>query len=261
MNMAGFNRSFALFLVAIFATSTLTIVNPVCAQSTPKPSVPVFSVQYVDNSYDVPQSVSPSTNPYTGEATSTIIPGYHVDNKTIELKIMNQPFSSGNDQINHLYYNVRIKGHYAQNWTTVYNPDNGFILQDSNAAYTIITNPPYSLGEDILRGGQVDFQVEAMIGYVSRDGGVMFAPWFFDGQTSGWSNTQTLTIPASESARTQSPSVSPTTSTAIPTAATGAQGPVLFGLGWFEVVVVALLGVVAVLLVLVVVFLRKKSAR
>ena len=43
--------------------------------------------------------------------------------------------------------------------------------------------------------GQVDFQVEAMIGYRDRgvfSGGMM--PYVFKGERSGWSNTQSITI-------------------------------------------------------------------
>lgn len=45
---------------------------------------------------------------------------------------------------------------------------------------------------------KIDFQVEAMIGYLSRIyDPYNFNPWTFTGQTSDWSNTQIITISAS----------------------------------------------------------------
>jgi hypothetical protein len=159
--MTGSNRWLSLSLLAVFAVIGLLTVNlSVCAQTTPKPSIPEFTLRYSGNSYDVPPRPSTSTNPYTGEITNTTISGYHVDNRTIELAIKNQPFSSyeKNGMIINFYYNVRVKGHYAQNWTNLYSPDNGFIVQDLNSAYTKISDLPYSFGEDILRGVKLTFK-------------------------------------------------------------------------------------------------------
>jgi hypothetical protein len=72
---------------------------------------------------------------------------------------------------------------------------------------------------DVPSGGQVDFQVEAMIGYVYRsydpnatDPFGMF-PWVFAGETSGWSSTQTVTIPVSSTpSPSPTPSIEPTQS-------------------------------------------------
>jgi hypothetical protein len=226
------------------------MVKPASSEVT-KPSVPEFTLRYVDNSFDVPPSTSASTNPYTGETSNITTAGHYVENRTIELTIKNQPFTSyeSNGQIINFYYNVRIKGYYAQNWTTVYNPDSDFIIQDSNYSYTKISDFPYSFGEDLLQGGQVDFQVEALIGSVNRDASQSLAPWVFDGQTSGWSNTQTVTIPAS------APTATPNTSTF------DAGSSVLLGLDWVGIAIVALLGVVAVLLVFLFVFQRKRNMK
>ena len=46
--------------------------------------------------------------------------------------------------------------------------------------------------------GQVDFQVQAMIGYRTRSLAWLYGrqglPYVFEGESSGWSETQTLTI-------------------------------------------------------------------
>jgi hypothetical protein len=71
------------------------------------------------------------------------------------------------------------------------------------------------MGIRVLAGSQTDIQVEAMIGYVHRVIEGNSAPWVFTGETSGWSETQTISIPANTplnptSTPPTSPSQSPT---------------------------------------------------
>jgi hypothetical protein len=175
--------------------SSLVMVGSVFAQSIPTPSVPEFSLRFVDASYDVPTTYT--IDDYTGQNITH--PGYHVENRTIEVRIKNQPFTSyeSNGQIINCYLNVRIKGSYAENWTTIYGPGLGYLTQ-SKSDYTQVS---YSLDEyeypfwdNLNEGGTVDFQVEALIGSVHRDASIPWAPWVFEGEVSGWSNTQTITI-------------------------------------------------------------------
>ena len=49
------NRCATLLLVAVLILSSLIIVGSAFAQSIPKPSVPEFTVKYIDSSYYVPQ--------------------------------------------------------------------------------------------------------------------------------------------------------------------------------------------------------------
>ncbi len=172
------------------------MVESAFAQTIPKPSVPEFTAKYVDRSYTVPASTT--IDPYTGQNVTN--PSYYVENRTFEIAIKNQPFAPYDDNSTGaqwkitLMYQIRTRGHFAQNWTNLYSVDNGF-LPASNTGYTTVS---YSLGEGPVWGNlqanaQVDFQVEAMIGYVHRTIG--FASWFFTGESSGWSNTQTITIP------------------------------------------------------------------
>ncbi len=259
--MASFNRSLSLFFVVILAVSSLIAISPAFAQSIPKPSVPQFTAKLVDLSYNAPTTTS--TNQYTGQTITN--QGHRVENRTIQITIKNQPFTSyiSNGQNISFYLNVREKGHYEteDNWINIYTADNHY-TSESNVDYTTLTYsldqsiPPW-LNNNILSGGQLDFQVEALIGYVGRGSG--FASWYFSGEESGWSTTQTVDIPANEPTANPRTSLSPTTSaTTVPS---GSQTPVLFGLDWLQVVAVTLLVVIAVLLGLVVVYLRKRSLK
>ena len=204
--MGSTGKTFTLFLIIIVAVSCLTLlmVKPASAQTIPQPSVPQFTVKYVDLSYDVPTTTS--IDQYNGQTITN--QGYHVENRTIQLIIKNQPFTSYiQDRENmSFYYNVREKGAYAENWTTLFRPDNYYYWTQSNTGYTTFVYlidqnaPPF--WDELVSGGTVDFQVQAMIGYASRTIG--FASWYFNGTESDWSPTQTVAIPAS--------SISPTPS-------------------------------------------------
>ena len=114
------------------------------------------TLRYVDHSYDVPPKTTSTTDPYTNETTTTTIPGYHVENKTVEAVIKNNLGAS--------YYNFRYKGHYAEDWS--YYPfrpsSNGYSLADSffvpckasDSGYTVIAMT--FLPKSIPAGGQVD---------------------------------------------------------------------------------------------------------
>jgi hypothetical protein len=163
-------------------------------------------VQFVDNSYDVPTTYS--FDPYTGQQITN--QGHHVENKSIEVKIKNQPFQTFKNEYGqtiNLFYNIRIKGYLEENWTEVYRPVYGFPRQSIDSEYTVLSYHWVEQGETqigsrmitLRNGAQADFQVEAMIGYIADSG-----PFsdrspreYFEGETSGWSNTQTLNIPES----------------------------------------------------------------
>lgn len=209
------SRRVTLLLIVILAVSSLIVVNLAIA-SIPKPSVPEFTVKFFDNSHDVPPTYG--IDPYTGKEVMTQA-GYHVQDKTIEVTIKNQPFTryidaNGNSIL--LYYSVRVKGHFVDYWAY---PDYGYyyvegdgeanyVGADMGSEHTVIsyglvgnngTNSYLCL--DISAGGQADFQVRAFIGYVTR---TTTMTWLgeshrdvFTGENSDWSNTQTLAIPAS----------------------------------------------------------------
>jgi hypothetical protein len=98
-----------------------------------------------------------------------------------------------------------LKGYYEKNWTEVYNA--GGMPTPSDSEYTVIefnseggyytfVSETTSLILEVTPNGQVDFQVQALIGYAHRaiiSG--LYVPWVFEGERSGWSETQTMTIP------------------------------------------------------------------
>lgn len=158
-----------------------------------KPSVPEFTVKIANHSYDVPTTYS--IDPYTGETITHH--GYHVENKSIEVRIKNQPFnrysimdSDGTYRTINLHYNIWVKGHFAENWNQVYSYSDGLPTQ-APGEYTV-----FSLPMTYPSGSQVDFKVEAIAGYVHRpiDPASGWPTWAFTGEES-WSNTQTITIP------------------------------------------------------------------
>jgi hypothetical protein len=239
--------------------------------SIPKPDVPTFTARLIDNSYDVPTTYT--TDPCTGRLVTNL--SHQVDNKTVEVKINNQPFTpttvDGLGKTSFVF-NVRVKGHFAKDWINFYmmgegptpsntdstvisyqliptQPDQGYTLEslDRNISSNSISElPPNS---------QIDFQVEAMIGYWSRT--TEFNSMHFTAQESGWSSSQTVTIPGNAATATSNTSASPTQ--AIPTINTGPIIKTYLGLNYGEIIIIAILSVIVVLLViLIAVFQRKK---
>jgi hypothetical protein len=237
---------------ALLETALLTalllfsVIGYVClANAQTSPSIPEFTLKFVDNSYDylVAPVTTTTMDPYTGVTNSSTQPGYtvHVENKSIIITIKNKPFtpSQGNQ---YLFYAVRVKGHYVTYWGSLYGegtystqdwmppqtappqyPSTGNMPQQSSSEYTILTDSVNGIGQ----GSQLDFQVQAVTGYDAQawhsdpDHPLLFGvggmgPVIAVNQRSGWSETQTITIPES------SPSNAPTssvTATPVPTLA------------------------------------------
>lgn len=187
-------RKFAILLVVLLLVSSLMLVNPVYA--VPKPSIPEFTVKVIDNSYDVPTSYS--KDPYTGEAITS--PGYRVNNQTIIVTIKNQHFTSGTS---FLCYNVRAKGHFEgeTGWQERYHfspTSNGYPNQ-SLSNETVL-----SFIAEYPANAQVDIQIQALAVCPTQvfvhasehimDFSVTLVPGYVVAETSGWSNTQTVTF-------------------------------------------------------------------
>lgn len=236
--MRSIGKSFALILILLMALSSLSIfvVKPAFAQSIPKPSVPEFTLKFVDLSYDVPPVTTTTTDQYTGKQVVNTQAGYHVENKSIEVTIKNQPFAYGDNY--HLYYDVRMKPHFSENWTelnpttslfsgsnltlaqyisTIYYSYNS--LPKSNSTYTNVSLSATAYPQN----GQIDFQVAAEIGANSTFysvhnvgsviiGGGQYEPAIAYVSSSDWSSTQTVTIPASSSSPLPYSSSTPTSS-------------------------------------------------
>jgi len=234
--MRKIGKTFALFLTVIMAMSCLTLltVKPADAQAIPKPSVPSFTVKVVDRSYDVPATVTYSTDPFSGKQVSYSSGGYHVTNKTIDVAIQNQHFSpiTGNGSTVDLYYTIRMKGHFGNDWQeksiSSIRPADSYCpwpieyqttkIHPSASEFTMITFIFGENGLNLRQGDKMDFQVKASAGYnyFMWNTDHMFP--IYDGtifksyQESDWSPTQTLTISASSSSSTQTPNPSSTPS-------------------------------------------------
>jgi hypothetical protein len=208
-------------------------VQAFTVDSISKPSVPEFSVRIVAYSYDVPPKTTTTIDEYTGKETTTTQPGYHVENKSIEITIKNQPFTPYNlteytvyyrdrDNLSRItgsytydesktvnfYYNIEVKGYYGDNWRPVETKYSYFEGPEPNAQldspYTVI-----SVGADYPEGAVLDFRVKARIGYYYPYGpGVQILGYDFYGQESDWSPTQTITIGESQTP-TPSPATTP----------------------------------------------------
>ena len=193
----------------------------------PKPSVPEFTMKYVDNSYDVPPTYG--IDQYTGENV-TVKEGYHVDNRMIKFTIKNQPFISYNDTSGNLialYYNFRFKGHYGYEWSYYpFKPDGQSTIPygmftvglspkfpASNSDYTVVSINVSILDglRDVPTGTQAEFQAQALIGHIDYiASGLLAGSYYnFTGERSDWSNTQTITIGESQTP-TPSPAATPT---------------------------------------------------
>jgi hypothetical protein len=227
----------AYFIVALLFSALAVAVHfgTVQAESSiPKPSVPEFTVTLIDTSYYV--SPTTTTDPYTGETVTK--GGYYVQGEPeIEIAIKNQPFTPYVDTATNkgvsLFYQVRTKGHFSPDWSIVeywikeapaYNPRNPYPEQDFTSEYTVLKYGSLT-SQNIPSEGQLDIQVEALIGYVTIYGDPnhsidlynLFASFEFTGESSGWSETQTLTMGEGQTP-TPSPAATPTpTSSPAPT--------------------------------------------
>jgi len=172
-------RWYLLLMVLLFSCGFLSVFAVVQAQS--KPTVPEFTVKIADRSYN--ELSTQSIDPYTGKTTTH--PGYRVEKKIIEITIKNQNPS--------VMYSIRTKGHFEEQWRYKYKVDGGSGgPYDSDAGkYTVIDLGPISSYPD---GAQIDFQVEALRGYFRKDITAIGSLDVFEGETSGWSKTQTITI-------------------------------------------------------------------
>jgi hypothetical protein len=207
--------STAMAFVLILAASSTIIVKPTSAQT--KPSIPEFALKFVDNSYYVYPTPIVEIDPYTGKQTVTTYPSYQIQNRTIEVTIRNQqftPYSDENQHMINLFYYFSFKGHFEDTWS--YYPRNFFskdsdeipTIPQSTSDYTVVLFNDYTFPFKTPAEGQMDFRVQAQIGYynvsmsIIPEPGAPFTVYNFVGQVSGWSNTQGITIPASTSSPT-----------------------------------------------------------
>jgi hypothetical protein len=275
------NRKIILTLVLIIAVSTLSIITakPAFAQtSIPTPYVPEFSMKYITSSY-----TGTSTSEYTGATvTNTYI------NNTVQIVILNQAFNPNaleNGTTLSLAYSVGAKPHFATSGVLVIN-NMPAIFPASSSQYTVITlgfsedNSSSSVEAQIPpipNGSQIDFQVQAIVGFYVT---VPYHPFgepfitepiqqFSEVATSAWSNYLTITvldgststpISSTSSYPTLSPNVT-SSSTSVPTVTPqnttiGIQTKKGAGFNWIEVALFIALAVIVALVVVVVALLH-----
>jgi len=227
------NKTLALVLVFVALSSLMACaIESVNAQKPSKPSVPQFSVQLVSHPYDVPPTATTTFDSSNWKETTITVPGYRVENKSIELTIKNQPFkpyvihTSERDYDVKLDYIVEVKNHFAddQSWQE----PNGYGIQ-LTSQYTILSYTRRNLYftewagiNDFPVGSQLDFRVKARIGcwaaLIPADffpGGPR-EPYLTEAELSDWSVTQTITITNGSSSSTPSRTVPPQNPTVPP---------------------------------------------
>ena len=195
------NKQFILLLILV-ATASSLLVAKTAYSSVPTPSVPEFTAKFEAYPYYVPPTYE--IDQYTGKNV-TKQEGYYVENKSIIITIKNQPFASSVNGTNYfLFYNIRYKGHFGEDWEEIYRYSNSYPLDSlppmSNSEYTILSIS----AEDYPYSAKVDVQVEAILGHSYQvfehyrfflpDG--EYAEHFAMDERSGWSEIQTVTISA-----------------------------------------------------------------
>ena len=270
--MGSISKSFSLLLIVLLAVSSLIMAKPAFAQTPtttptttfppiPTPSVPEFTVQLVGPSVNVPTTYS--LNQSSGQIVAKI--GYTNEYSAVNITIKNQPFThqviDSSGDTTYFYYSVRIKPHNEDDWVDVYNLYNGYTIQ-SNSIYTTISISIEGQSDSPLTaiaGNQSDIQVEALIGYITGSGDpFIYSPYVFHGSESGWSNTQTLSIPANiPLSPTPAPSSSTSTVTPTPTLTSVSSAPnaSLLLITTIALVVIAFLLAIIIFLLL---YIRKR---
>jgi hypothetical protein len=204
LNMHVLNKSLAFTLVFLVLSSLFVLtVTSTTVQATSKPVVPQFTVKLVDKSRDVPSNITTVIDPYTGKETTISNPGYRVIDRSIEVTIKNQPFTSytdANNWVHKLRYRIQFKGHFEENWGTFPQFQSEDRIVPWASEYTVINSSPalQRILNGLEAGSQLDFRVEAINGYMDTfvsANGMPVGEMFIDDISSGWSSTQTITIP------------------------------------------------------------------
>ena len=246
-----------LFIVILTVSSLIVIKTVPASDSIPKPSVPEFTVELVGPSFDIPPTYSFNSSTGLFDAND----GYHIEYSAVKIIIKNQPFSNQTNG-DYLYYNVRIKPHnYPDSyWLELfYAGADGYPIQ-TLSNYTTIPLPVEGaqvLGTTIPTGATTDIQVESMIGHIGRNQTMIPYPYpyVFFGETSGWSNTQTVTLPP-KTPFSPSPSSTPSF-TPIPTSNVNSENSITLPLNTLIIIIAVFTLTIAALLVLLYMMHRK----
>ncbi len=209
--MAMDKRAFmAVIVISSFLFSLFTRVHMGVAQqatmlpSIANPAIPEFAVKFEANPYDV--SPIYGIDRYTGKNV-TVEGCYHVENESIVVTIKNQRSPGYFYGTNYyLSFGIRVKGHFEDYWTSSYSID------QSTSEYTVFSKPIEP--NDYPPGAQIDFQAQTNVVHNYQFFVDAVPPWTLEGHfetriatdgTSGWSNTQTITLPEPSPAPTLAP--------------------------------------------------------
>ena len=251
--MGNISKSSPLLLILILAISSLIMASAFGQTPTPTPSVPEFTVQPVGPPYTVPTTYS--LNQSTGQVMAQI--GYTNEYSDVVVTIENQSYTN--------YYNIQIKDHnQTDNWEDIYTTADGgnYPTQTTDSDYTNIS---ISVWELSLTGRQIDIQVQAMYGNVvntaipNSPNSELNPQYAFEGETSSWSPTQTVTIPANVPL-SPTPTSSSSTSTQTPaptsTSVNSTSNASLLLITTIALVVIAILLAIIIFLLL---YMRKRK--
>ena len=226
----------------------------------------------LDLSYDIPPVYGKDA--YTGQTIIKVY-GSHIDNRTIDVTIQNQPFTPYLDFNNNtvgLYYSIRSKGHFDDWSDSSVHTTNGVKASTASISTLVSIDIGYW---GVQQGGQIDFQVAAVSGFPASDSAYCGQVHFNTIDQSDWGSIQTITI---GDPITTNPTQQPytwSTPTAIPFAtATSSpqQNPtatpiqpniltnVLFGSNLAQTVLIGMAIVIAVLAIALVVVMWRRMA-
>ena len=203
---------FVKFLIVImilgFASVGILDFGSVQASTPLEPNRSLFAPEFTVTLESHPYFESPKyrVDPFTGER-ETIHNGYHVENKSIIIRIKNTPFTPYYDEFGsflELFYVFQAKGHFEGSWTQLDS------IHVSDSEYSV---KYYPIGDEtdelFLRqlsvGDTVDFHVKEQLGILDYPpGAYQFGSPSIKYPSSDFSETQTLTF-------TELPTPTPTT--------------------------------------------------
>ncbi len=207
--MARVSKIFAFGIIVIVALSTMSMAESAYAQTgVTQPVIPRFDVSLSGFTDYVPPTYG--VDPATGKAV-IVKEGYEELYKWVSVRTWGQPFWEYNNSEGYrvlLYYNVRWQSNLDNSWQSF--PSEEKYFHDSMDPWdTYGEGYVISIGFKEIKGGsmqlldpnavEIGFQVEALIGYYDSNN-------IFVGQSSGWSETQTLTLSNPSTSATPIPS-------------------------------------------------------
>ena len=229
--MASISKGFALFLTLIIMISSLTGV--------------LFKTAFAQSSDANDTIISPSSG---SNIPTPTVPNFIIEvvnSNIFSVIITNQPFTpfnfTGAGPVQFLY-SIRVgllNATADSDWTWLYDALGGYPTQSNGQTTTItinLTNGNVEYGEPhpINVNSQFLIEVDAIISFYGRDSAISpLAPYVIYGEASGWSNAETVNLPATASS---SPSPTPTLTPTITPTSTVPEFPTLIILTLFAAI-------------------------